>query len=370
MVQLSEASLMLDQFVVSNRYAIIARTTAMARARETPQTGVHDRSDSGIPDFLDQLVAALRLTRSTSVTDHAKLTDSAGKHGEDLLRMGLTIAEVVRDYGDVCQTITELALEQDAPISTQDFRTLNLCLDDATAAAVSVYARQNDRASADRGTERLGILAQEMRNLLNTAMLSFDIIKSGRVGAGGSTGLVHDRSLVGLRNLIDRALTDVRLDAGIERLEQVPVARLFEDVQIGAALEARGRNQRLTVSPVDRKVVVRGDRQILAAAISNLLQNAFKFTRTEGHVVLRAVVAGDRVLIEVEDECGGLPPGKLAEMFQPFSQRGADRTGLGLGLSICQKAAKASGGEVRARDLPLKGCVFTLDLPTGTEPSH
>jgi signal transduction histidine kinase len=80
--------------------------------------------------------------------------------------------------------------------------------------------------------------------------------------------------------------------------------------------------------------------------------------------VLRAVVAGDRVLIEVEDECGGLPPGKLAEMFEPFSQRGSDRSGLGLGLSICEKAAKASGGEVRARDLPLRGCVFTLDLPS------
>ncbi len=206
-------------------------------------------------------------------------------------------------------------------------------------------------------------IAQVVRDF-NTAMLSFDIIKSGRVGAGGSTGLVHDRSLIGLRNLIDRSLADVRLDAGIERFELVPVARIFEDVPIGAALEARARNQKLVVVSTDRKVVVRGDRQILAAAVSNLLQNAFEFTRPEGHILLRALVVGERVVIEVEDECGGLPPGKLAEMFQPFSQRGADRSGLGLGLSICQKAAEASGGEVRARDLPFKGCVFTLDLPS------
>lgn len=69
-----------------------------------------------------------------------------------------------------------------------------------------------------------------------------------------------------------------------------------------------------------------------------------------------------------QDECGGLPPGKVAKLFQPFSQRGVDRTKLGLGLSSCQKAATTSGGEVRARDLPLKGSVFTLDLPSGASP--
>jgi hypothetical protein len=77
----------------------------------------------------------------------------------------------------------------------------------------------------------------------------------------------------------------------------------------------------------------------------------------------------DRVLFEVEDECGGLPPGKAEDLFQPFEQRASDRSGLGLGLSICRRAAKASDGDLRVRDMPGTGCVFTLDLPRKPPPS-
>jgi signal transduction histidine kinase len=108
---------------------------------------------------------------------------------------------------------------------------------------------------------------------------------------------------------------------------------------------------------------IEGDRQLLAAVISNLLQNAFKFTHKNGSVSLTARTSNDRVLFEVEDECGGLPPGKHADLFLPFEQRATDRSGVGLGLSISLKAAKANGGEIHVRDIPGKGCVFTLDLP-------
>jgi nitrogen fixation/metabolism regulation signal transduction histidine kinase len=74
------------------------------------------------------------------------------------------------------------------------------------------------------------------------------------------------------------------------------------------------------------------------------------------------VADGDRVAFEIEDECGGLPPGKTEDLFRPFEQRGTDRSGVGLGLAICLKAAKASGGRIHVRDLPGKGCVFSLDL--------
>jgi len=280
-----------------------------------------------------------------------------------LLRRGLTIGQVVHDYGDVCQTITALAIERDEPISGEEFRTLNLCLDDAIAGAVTEYATQRERVIEDQGTERLGILAHELRNVLNTAMLSFESIKSGRVAVAGSTGALHTRSLLNLRRLIDRSLADVRLDAKMESVRFVSVKDLIEEVEIGALMEARARGIRFTVASVDLAVTVEGDRQILAAAISNLLQNAFKFTAREGQVSLTVRADTDRVLIDVEDECGGLPPGKVEELFRPFEQRGADRSGVGLGLTICLKAAKASGGAIRVRDVPGKGCVFTLDLP-------
>jgi signal transduction histidine kinase len=71
------------------------------------------------------------------------------------------------------------------------------------------------------------------------------------------------------------------------------------------------------------------------------------------------------ILIEVEDECGGLE--KPDDVFRPFGdRRGTDRSGLGLGLSISRKAVAANGGELRALSLPGKGCIFTIDLPAGS----
>jgi signal transduction histidine kinase len=357
----------LDEFIISNRDAIIARTRTRVASRTCPKPSDLELTN-GIPVFLDQLGDALRLARSSTVIDHEQIGKSAGRHGHDLLDMGLTIAQVVHDYGDVCQTITELAVEQKAPISGDEFQTLNLCLDDAIAGAVTQYARERERAVANEGTERLGILAHELRNLLNTAILSFESIKSGRVAAGGSTSLVHGRSLMGLRDLIDRSLADVRLDAGIERLEPISVAEFVEEVEIGALIQAQARSLHFAVTSVGRAATIEGDRQILAAAVANLLQNAFKFTHKHGIVTLTTRATADRILFEIEDECGGLPPGRPEDLFRPFEQRGHDRSGVGLGLSICLKAAKAHAGEIRVRNLPGKGCVFTLDLPRKPSP--
>jgi signal transduction histidine kinase len=94
-----------------------------------------------------------------------------------------------------------------------------------------------------------------------------------------------------------------------------------------------------------------------------LLQNAFKFTRPRTAVTLRARATTDRVLIEIEDECGGLPEGSVTELFQPFEQRGSDRTGLGLGLAISRWGAVANDGQIHARTLAERGCVFTVELP-------
>ena len=357
----------LDGFVRVNREEIVARTRARVAQRTSPKPTDLELTN-GIPMFLDQLGVALRLARASDVIDHDQIAASASRHGHDLLRMGLTIAQVVHDYGDICQTITALAIEQAAPISTDEFRTLNLCLDDAIAGAVTEFSRLRERALTEEGTERLGVLSHELRNLLHTAMLSFDSIKSGRVAPGGSTGLVHSRSLIGLRDLIDRSLADVRLDVGLGRLELISVAELVEEVGIGASLQAQVRGLVFAVMTVDPTLTVEGDRPVLTATISNLLQNAFKFTRQGGRVSLTTSVSDSHVRFDVEDQCGGLPPGKTEALFRSFSQRGEDRTGLGLGLSICLKAAKANRGAIEVHDLPGKGCVFSLVLPQKRPP--
>ena len=126
------------------------------------------------------------------------------------------------------------------------------------------------------------------------------------------------------------------------------------------------------MAPVEKGLAVEGDRQILAAALANVLQNAVKFTRPHGRVYLTAYAAADRVLIGVEDECGGLPDGTAELIFQPFTQLGRERTGLGLGLPISRRGVEANGGTLDVRNLPGTGCVFTIDLarlsPPGANP--
>src|SRR6185436_15222809 len=189
-------------------------------------------------------------------------------------------------------------------------------------------------------------------------------MKSGNVGLAGATGAVLDRSLIGLRNLIDRSLADVRVMAGMPaRRELVALPAFIAEVQISASLEAQARGCRFVVAAVDPQLAIHGDREMLSAAVGNLLQNAFKFTERESEVCLRAYASADRVLIDVADHCGGLPEGDAEKMFQAFTQNAEDRSGLGLGLSICRSSVQANDGVLRVRDDPGTGCVFTIDLP-------
>jgi signal transduction histidine kinase len=355
------ATISLHEFVGVYRDEIIRRCRAKVAMRSAPPP-TQAEIDHGVPLFLDELAEALRL----GLRSNPEIGRSAILHGRDLLLQGFTVAQVVRDYGDVCQSVTELALEMDAPIGTDDFRTLNKCLDDAIAAAVTEYARERDVARDDESaheSEHLGFLAHELRNLTHTALLGFEVLKSGNVGVGGSTGAVVHRSLMAIRSLVTRSLAEVRLTRGVQHREQFLVSSFIEELVPAAILEANLKKVTLRVVPVEAGVVIEGDRQVLESVIGNLLQNAFKFTRPGTTVTLRVSVNAERVLIEIQDECGGLLEGSVDELFRPFEQRGSDRTGLGLGLAFSRWAVEASQGIIYARNLPEVGCVFVVDLP-------
>ena len=293
---------------------------------------------------------------------------NATKHGAVLSRSGFTIAQVVHDYGDLCQTITELALEQHDPIATEDFKTLNKCLDDAIAAAVTEYARLRDVSRQQDETERLGFLAHELRNKIHSAVLAFAVLKEGQVGVGGSTGAVLERSLRGLQDLITRSLTEVRVEAGTQHRERISVRELIEELEAEASLAANARGQQFTVTEVQPGLEIDADRPLIAAALTNLLSNAFKFTPGKGHVWLRTSATKERVTFEVEDQCGGLPVSNVDELFSPWTQRSTDKRGLGLGLPLTRRSVQASGGDVDVRNIPGKGCVFSVRLLRPAQP--
>jgi Histidine kinase-, DNA gyrase B-, and HSP90-like ATPase len=132
-------------------------------------------------------------------------------------------------------------------------------------------------------------------------------------------------------------------------------------------LHSEQRQIRFTVEPFDHTLAVDADPGLLKSAVMNLLHNAFKNTSAGGTVILRAVARGPRWLVEIEDECGGLPE-STGNLFQSFGdRRGTDRSGLGLGLSIARKAVRAHKGDIVARNMPGKGCVLAINVPLAAE---
>jgi signal transduction histidine kinase len=353
---------MLFEFIDFNRNEIIRRCREKVARRSSPPPTPAE-IDHGVPLFLSQLIHSLR----SGVSASAEISDTALLHGQELLRQGFSVSQVVHDYGDVCQSITELAVETNAPISAEDFRVLNGCLDNAIAGAVTEFGRGQImpplREDASPAIEASGFFAHELRNLLNTALIAFQVVKTGNVGVAGSTGAVLHRSLVSACDLVARSLAGIRLTQGVQHPERLLVAQFVAELTEGAVLAANAQGVTLTIPPVEEGVTIDADRQVLSAVLTNVLQNAFKFTRPRSTVILRVRASAERVLFEIQDECGGLPGGNVSDLFRPFEQRGLNRTGLGLGLAFSRLAIEVNRGRLYAADLPGIGCVFTVDLP-------
>jgi signal transduction histidine kinase len=371
---------MLHEFLTTNRSDLIERCRLKVAKRLAPKVTDAELAH-GIPAFLDQLIKTLEVEQTSEPMLSRKVSGPAGGgpavseigatatlHGRELSLQGFTVEQVVHDYGDLCQAITDLAFEGGAPIEIDEFRTLNRCLDNGIADAVTEYAFQRnallENVEIKALNERLGFLAHELRNHLHTATLAVTAIKAGNAGMSGATGAVLDRSLIGMHRLIDRSLADVRISAGMPpRHGLISLADFISDVKISASLEAESRGCIFTVGDVDPLLALDVDREMLFSSVGNLLQNAFKFTHLLTEVSLSAYAATDRIRIDVADHCGGLPRGAADNIFPPFKQSSADKSGLGLGLSICRRGVEANNGVLRVRDIPGAGCVFTIDLP-------
>lgn len=364
-MDLEEAGL-LQEFITTYRDAIILKAREKLTARPWPSATANEL-DNGVPLFLSQLADTLKAEAAGTQSSPNAMRSGATRHGRDLMALGFTVSQVVHDYGDICQAVTELALAQHAPITTEEFHTLNRCLDTAIAEAVTEHARITAEARSTDEAERSGHIAHETRDLLNTAMLALDTLKRGAVAINGSTGAVLSRSLMALRDLVDNSLSDIRLAARQQRRERIVIGPFLDDIVAAGRLHAEDRQQQFIVEPIPPGLAISADPQLFASAVNNLLNNAYKYTPTGGRIVLRVHGEDNRLLIEVEDQCGGIPDSK-GDPFKSFGERrGGDRSGLGLGLSIARKVIRGHGGEIYIRNTPGQGCVFTIDVPLAAE---
>jgi signal transduction histidine kinase len=372
----------MHEFLRNNRDELIARCKYKVSKRPR-RAATEQQLANGVPLFLDQLTRTLEAEEANEAGESMRISGPSGgdslalsemgvaaaAHGGELLKLGFSVDQVVHDYGDLCQAITDLAFERDAPFAIDEFRTLNRCLDNAIADAVTEFSFQRDASLARdhdaAANRRLGFLVHELRNALGTATLAVAALEVGNMTMGGATGAVLKRSLSSLKILIDQSVEEVR-SGRTHEASTFSVADFVADASTSAQWVAVAKDVVFSVVPVDPTLGVHGNRELLLAALGNVLQNAFKFTHPHTEVTLKAYAFGEHVLFDVLDHCGGLPTGSAEKMFTPFTQRSDDKSGLGLGLSIARNSVESDLGTLGVRDVPGVGCVFTFALPRHT----
>jgi hypothetical protein len=213
---------MLHEFLTTNRRVLISRCRKSVADR-FGSTETATTLDHGVPLFLQQLVETLREeqlagakaeTESMPTPAPTAIGRSAALHGMELLRLGFSIDQVVHEYGDVCQSVTGLAVEQDVHISTDEFRTLNRCLDNAIADAVASYGSASQTSidhQAETLQQRLLVFTADHQRLSDIAVKSLAAIQTGNIGASGATGTLLAHTLQELNSLAARCLPEIRL---------------------------------------------------------------------------------------------------------------------------------------------------------------
>jgi signal transduction histidine kinase len=207
-----------------------------------------------------------------------------------------------------------------------------------------------------------------LRDPLSSATAAFLFLKlSGVLPVENRSVAAIDLGLQRTKELIDQTLQIARVASGIElRRQSTTLRSLLGDVELAAIAEAESKGVAIK-SAIEKDEQVDVDIRLVRSALSNLLRNAVKYTTAGSVVELRGQVANGRLVVEVEDCCGGLAPGKVEEAFAPFIRLDNRQTGFGLGLAIAKQAVDAHGGNIRVQNLPGKGCIFVLEIPIAAD---
>jgi signal transduction histidine kinase len=351
----------LHEVLAATRDDVIQRWKLQVRGTLAPEAMPASELIDHIPEFVDEIVFALQADAGFAVPD---VGATAAGHGAQRLRLGFSLDSVVREYGALRDAIVETARSAGAAITFRELQVLFDALVDGIARAVAEYTRQRDAELSRQANEHFAFVAHELRDPLSSASTAFQLLKvKGQLPADGRAAGALERGLLRATELIDQTLQMARVASGIElRTQPTTLAAIFDDARASSVSEADAKD-------IDIRCVVTGDEiiaidtRLVRSALGNLVRNAVKYTPSGHPVEVRGRVADGRAVIEVEDRCGGLPPGKVEEAFGPFVRLTRREKGFGLGLAIAKQAVDAHGGNIRVQNMPGRGCIFVLEFP-------
>lgn len=328
------------------------------KARRAPEADGLERIEliDSMAFFLDDLVDAL-------ATDVAITRDrsAAASHGVERLSIGFRIDRVVREYGMVGEVILEAARAADVVPTHAEMDILLRALGDGAAISAHEYMRRRESDLVAREAAHVGFLAHELRNSLASARFAFDLLQERVPPEGGALLKIVDTSLRQAAQRLDDALAGARLRSGAVSNVRVYVGMLIEEIVAELRPQADAKQIKIEVEG-DQGLALQADPRLVRSALTNLVQNAVKFSRPNSTVHVTAQQQPGAIVATVADACGGIPPEKMDRIFAPFVQGGNDSTGFGLGLAIARDAAEAQGGTLTVANVADTGCVFTLTL--------
>jgi signal transduction histidine kinase len=352
----------LQELLVTRRDVVLHRWTDSVLGTVHPETMPAPVLIDHLPRFLETLARAVQ--RNSLPQE----IPTAADHGLQRFQLGFDLGSVVREYGALLDAIVETAAAEGVVIVPSDHQVLVHCVVTGIADAVSEFTRQRDAQLQRQANEHFAFVAHELRNPLGAGLAALGLLKRTTRVAEERAGHALERALTRMHDLVENTLRITRISSGIEaRLEPVTLSELLNDAELAALPSAEEKEVRLAMR-CESETMVHVDVRLVRSALTNLVRNAVKYTSPGGAVEVRAHRSLDRVVIEVEDSCGGLPPGAVEKAFAPFAQMGADRSGFGLGLAIAKQAVDAHGGSIRVQNLPGKGCIFALELPVSGGP--
>ena len=239
--------------------------------------------------------------------------------------------------------------------------------------------RQGDAAARNkaRKDEFIATLGHELRNPLSALTTAAAVLKlrAGEDDYVQRTVATIGRQCHHISRLVDDLLDVARIESGKLKLnvQSVDLRAMVADAVEGRRAQAERRGQVLAVFSAGGPIVVEADPVRLVQVVSNLVDNAVKYTPDAGHITIAVTSEGDDAVVAVQDDGAGIPTERFQRIFEPFAQLAESRDracgGLGLGLALVRRLVELHGGRIDVASGGLTpGSRFTVRLPVQARP--